>query len=181
VARDVVNLGEFQATSIAQIAERAGISRQGFYFYFQSKDELLAQLVSEVLYGSNTWAETRSDWVDPARSMRGHVADTVELWRQNPQIMLAAVELGPRLPAIRRQWEDIVHEYSALLVDLLVSATTIEALRNRQAARRMMVTIVWMIERNCYMHFVHDSDESDAQLTERLGDVYLRAFGVEEH
>jgi AcrR family transcriptional regulator len=178
VARDLVQRGEFQAISVAGIAERAGISRQGFYFYYQSKDELLGQLANELFSDSPQWGETPEDWRDPAKAMRGHVAAVIELWRENREIMRAAVEVGPRSPIVLKRWIEIVEGYAEFLVDLVVSATTIEALRDRAKAQRTILSILWMIERNCYVHFVHGSRESDDSLGERLGDIYIRAVGV---
>ena len=42
----------------------------------------------------------------------------------------------------------------------------------------MFVTLVWMLERTCYMHMVHGSDESDAVLAARLSDIFIRALGL---
>jgi TetR/AcrR family transcriptional regulator, ethionamide resistance regulator len=180
-ARDLVQRGEFQATPIGQIAQRAGVSRQGFYFYYQSKDELLAQLVTETLYASQPWRETLydEDWNEPAEFMRRVTAGTVAMWRRHREVLCAAVELAPRSAALLAHWSSAVEETADFLTDMVVSSTTIEALRDPDASRRMMVTLIWMIERNCYIHVFQGSDESDAALAERISDVWIRALGFE--
>jgi AcrR family transcriptional regulator len=181
VARELVQQGEFQATPIGTIAKRAGISRQGFYFYYQSKDELLAQLVTETLYSSMMWRETLydEDWSDPSESVRRLTASTVAMWRRHREVLCAAIELAPRSAAVSAHWSAAVEETADFLVDMIVSSTRIEALRDPDEARRMIATLIWTIERNCYMHVFQGSDESDSALAERVADVWIRSLGLE--
>jgi AcrR family transcriptional regulator len=180
-ARELLLEGEFQDTPIRQIAKQAGISRQGFYFYYQSKEELLAQLVTETLYGAQTWRESFSDAdrSDPAGEIRRIMAASVTNWRENREVLRAASEMAPRAPVILEHWTAVAEESADFLADMIVASTTIDGLRDRDAARRMLLTLVWMLERNCYMHMVHGSDESDAALSERLSDIFIRALGLE--
>jgi TetR/AcrR family transcriptional regulator, ethionamide resistance regulator len=180
-ARELLLEGEFQNTPIRQIAKQAGISRQGFYFYYQSKDELLAQLVTETLYGAQSWRESfpDADWSDPAGKIRRIIAASVTNWREHREVLGAASEMAPRAPVILEHWRAVAEESADFLADMVVASTTIDGLRDRDTARRMFVTLVWMLERNCYMHMVHGSDESDAALTERLSDIFIRALGLE--
>jgi AcrR family transcriptional regulator len=180
VAHALVEAGEFQAASIGQIAKRAGISRQGFYFYYQSKDELLAQLVTETLYSSQMWRETLYDWdaSDPSAAIRALVASTVAMWREHRAVLCAAIELAPRSEPVAAQWSAAVEETADFLVDLAVSATTIESLRDPDTARKTIASLIWMIERTSYMHVFRPSDESDAELAERISELWLRGLGV---
>jgi TetR/AcrR family transcriptional regulator, ethionamide resistance regulator len=180
-ASDLLLKGEFQNTPIRQIAKQAGISRQSFYFYYQSKAELLAQLVTETLYGAQSWRESISDadWSDPAGAIRRIIAASVSNWREHRDVLGAASEMAPRAPVILEHWRAVAEESADFLADHLVASTTIEGLRDRDAAQRMFVTLVWMLERNCYVHMVHGSDESDAALSERLSVIFIRALGLE--
>lgn len=181
VARGLVEEGVFQTTPIGQIAERASISRQGFYFYFNSKDELLAQLVTDTLLSSQRWRATMylegSD--DPAVGAREMIAVNVGAYRQNRELFRAAIELGPRTPAVMEHWIALVEETADFLADQTVAATTIEAFRDREEARSAIVALIWMIERNTYMHVLRPQDaESDEVFADRLADLYVRALGI---
>jgi TetR/AcrR family transcriptional regulator, ethionamide resistance regulator len=180
-ARELLLEGKFQNTPIREIAQQAGISRQGFYFYYQSKGELLAQLVTETLYGAQSWRESFSDadWSDPAGAIRRIMAASVSNWREQREVLGAASEMAPLEPVILEHWRAVAEESADFLADMIVASTTIDGLRDRDAARRMLVTLVWMLERNCYVHMVHGSDESDAALSERLSDIFIRALGLE--
>jgi TetR/AcrR family transcriptional regulator, ethionamide resistance regulator len=181
VARELVQSGEFQTASIGQIAKRAGISRPGFYFYYQSKDELLADLATETLHASHVWRDAlREDSsTAPVDIIHKLVISAMTMWRDHPEILRAAVEIGPGSPVIFGPWMATVENSGSFLVEMIVSGTTIAALREADAARRMMVTVIWMIERNCYIHFVHGSEESDATLAEKLTQTGTRALGLE--
>ena len=43
----------------------------------------------------------------------------------------------------------------------------------------MMVSLIWTLERNCYVHVTTPSDESDDALGARLNDILVRALGIE--
>ena len=180
-ASDLLLKGEFQRTPIREIAKQAGISRQGFYFYYESKDELLAQLVTETLYGAQTWRESFSDahWGEPAGAIRRIIAASVTNWREHREVLGAASEMAPRAPVILDHWKAVAEESADFIADIVVASTSFDELRDRDAARRMFVTLVWMLERNCYMHMVHGSDESDATLSERLSVIFIRALGLD--
>jgi AcrR family transcriptional regulator len=180
-ARDLLLKGEFRQTPIREIVEQAGISRQGFYFYYQSKDELLAQLVTETLYRGQVWRDfANSDWSDPAGTIRRVIAASVATWREQRAVLGAASEMAPRAPVILEHWRAVAEESGDFLADMIVASTSIEELRDSEAARRMFVTLVWMLERNCYIHMVHGSDvDSDAALSKRLSDIFIRALGLD--
>jgi TetR/AcrR family transcriptional regulator, ethionamide resistance regulator len=180
-ARDLVLSGEFHDTPIGQIAQRAGISRQSFYFYFKSKEELLAQLVTETLYAGQPWRETLygHDASDPAGVIRGMVLGTIAMWQRSPEILRGAVELGPRAPAVWSHWQAAVEETAEFHSELIVGSTRHEELRDHEAARRMMVSLIWTLERNCYMHVTAPGVETDDTLGARLSDILIRTLGLE--
>lgn len=180
-ARDLVLSGEFHDVPISQIVQRAGLSRQSFYFYFKSKDELLAQLVTETLYAGQPWRETLYDHdaSHPTEAIRAIVRGTIAMWQRHREILRGAVELGPRAPAVWAHWLAAVEETADFFGDLIVSSTKHEKLRDREAARRMMVSLIWTLERNCYMHVTIPGEETDDALAERLSDILNRALGLE--
>jgi AcrR family transcriptional regulator len=180
-ARELLLSGEFQKSPIRQIAKQAGISRQGFYFYYQSKEELLAQLVTETILRSQGWRESFSDadWSDPAGAIRRIITTSVTNWREQSEVLGAASEMAPRAPVILEHWREVGETSADFLADKLCAATTNEALRDRDETWNMLMVMMWMLERNCYMHMVHGTDESDEALAERLSMIYIRTFGLE--
>ena len=109
--------------------------------------------------------------------MRRIMASSVANWSEHRDVLRAASEMAARAPVIREHWAAVAEDSADFIADMIVSSTNIEALRDRDAARRMMVTLVWMLERNCYMHSVY-GNESDAALSERLSDICIRALGL---
>jgi AcrR family transcriptional regulator len=183
VAMELLRNGEFETTSIAEIARRADLSRQGFYFYYTSKDELLAQLVT------GPFAASKQDWIGaldrgeydvPSDILLLLVRQTAKLWAENLSAFRAAVETEPRSTVISEHWTERVRFGAERLAPLVVASTHDERLRDPVEATRMITTLIWMIERNFYMHFVHDSGhESDEALAERVGEICVRALKVD--
>jgi AcrR family transcriptional regulator len=181
VARELLLKGEFQQTPIREIAQQAGISRQSFYFYYQSKEELLAQLVTETIYRAQWWREgfSDADWSDPAGAIRRVIAASVDNWREQREVLGAASEMAPRAPVILDHWREVAEDSADFLADKLCAATRIDALRDRTEAWHTLMVLTWMLERNCYMQMMHGTDESDAALSERISAIYIRTFGLE--
>jgi AcrR family transcriptional regulator len=181
-ARALLLSGEFRTTPIREIAKAAGISRQGFYFYFKSKEELAAELVTEMLYRSQTWRATfyDDDRLSPADALRRVMTASVYGWRDNHVVLGAAIEMAARAPVITEHWIAVAEESADFLADLVVSETKIEALRERDAARRTIVSVIWALERSCYMHFVRGTDDdSDEALADRLTRILSAAVGFD--
>jgi TetR/AcrR family transcriptional regulator, ethionamide resistance regulator len=180
-ARLLLLSGDFQKTPIREIAKLAGISRQSFYFYYQSKEELLAQLVTETILRSQGWRESFSDadWSDPAAAIRRIVDASVTNWREQREVLGAASEMAPRAPVILDHWREAAEDSADFLVDKMCAATSIDSVRDREETWHLLMLMMWMLERNCYMHMVHGTDESDAAFSERISTVYIRTFGLE--
>jgi AcrR family transcriptional regulator len=183
VAGELLREGKFDATSIAEIARRAGLSRQGFYFYFASKDDVVAHLVSVLFATPNQqWAGAleRGEYEVASDILLLLIRETAALWVENLQAFRAAVETEPRSAVISEHWVERVRWCAELLTPLVVASTHDERLRDPAEARRMITTLVWMIERNNYMHFVHDSGhESDEAMVERVAEICVRALKVD--
>jgi AcrR family transcriptional regulator len=183
-ARALLLSGEFRSTPIREIAKAAGISRQGFYFYFKSKEELAAELVTETLYRSQTWRATfyDDDRPSPADAVRRVMTASVYGWRDNHVVLGAAIEMAARAPVITEHWIAVAEEAADFLVDLVVAETKIDAMRDRDAASRTIVSVIWALERNCYMHFVRRTDDgadSDEALADRLTRILCAAVGFD--
>ena len=70
----------FEATTVEQIAEAAGLSRRSFHRYFASKDDVLTAALEDsgakVASGIATRPETESPWLALRRGFDGLVAGT---------------------------------------------------------------------------------------------------------
>jgi len=185
VGERLLTEGTFNETPISAIAGEAGLSRPGFYFYFASKDELLAALVDQVLAEALTsWGtmldEPAEDPEELADLVRYLVRDSARLlWEQHQQVMCAAVELVPRVPLIREQWLRGVANSGETLAKLIVSHTHAPELRDPKRALVVGESVVWMFERSFYFLALEgcDSDDID-ELAATLAEAWIGAMGL---
>ena len=70
----------FEAVTVAEIMQAAGLTHGGFYGYFTSKDDLIAQALAEALANSSIRADDLAGyaaiqaWLDRVAAQTGHVA-----------------------------------------------------------------------------------------------------------
>jgi TetR/AcrR family transcriptional regulator, ethionamide resistance regulator len=175
--------GRFADVSVAQLAEEAGISRAGFYFYFASKDVLLASVVDRAVrdFNERIAADLAPDaGTSPAEQLRGSVFAAADLWWQHRTVLLASVELGTALPEVYQRTIDNIAVVAQPTVALLRRHGTVPEADDEEEATQLVMALILMSERN--LHHAMRERPSRAQLdalAERLARIWLRAFGLE--
>ena len=91
-ARELLATHRYADISVAAILAESGAAKGSFYFYFASKEDLLAALVREAVAGglgaAELWTGTAKT-ADPVQAVRDGVAAGAHLWRQqayHPQV-----------------------------------------------------------------------------------------------
>ncbi len=146
----------YQATSVADIAERAGVSLGTFYQYFRDRSDILSTLVRigvlELLRGN------QRPW-DPGRGRIGL-----------RRVIAAFVDAYVATAAFQSVWEEVTHveeDLATLRTDLarLFTNAVAQALSDAAAAdlvRRdldpaaMARALTSMVDRYCYLTYVFD-------------------------
>jgi TetR/AcrR family transcriptional regulator, ethionamide resistance regulator len=171
--------GEFADASVGQIAAAAGLSRPTFYFYFDSKEALLAQLVDRTvrdLVGrvTRTLAEGElAQQIPPA------LAATASIWRTHTEVMFAAVELAATVPEIGRLWSETIHETADLAAKTLRRDSPDPPPYDDETLRRIVRALTWAVERNFYILMRNNPTEHEiAQLEDDLGTIWQRTLGL---
>ncbi|MCV7135150.1 TetR/AcrR family transcriptional regulator [Mycobacterium hodleri] len=96
--------------TVETIATAAGITRGALYFYFGSKNDVLAALVQRTAAAVVAEIEDaeRSTPQDPREALRQGVSRTAASWAQHGAVMRAAVELSPGVPQIEAYWQGAI-------------------------------------------------------------------------
>jgi AcrR family transcriptional regulator len=96
--------------TVETIATAAGITRGALYFYFGSKNDVLAALVERTAASVVEAVERAqaSASNDPREALRDAVTQTARLWDERGAVMRAAVELAPVVPEIEASWQAAV-------------------------------------------------------------------------
>ena len=181
IGERLVTEGAYSKTPTSSIAAEAGLSRSGFYFYFASKDELLAELVGRTLGQAIERLAVSVEGLedDPRSLIRSVVQGSASMWVDHAPVLCAAVELVPRVPAIRHQWVQAVADFANPLAKLIVDRTKVPELRDERSARELAESLVWGFERNFYMMAIEGNDPDVHQrLVDTIAETWIRAMGL---
>ncbi|WP_199439973.1 TetR/AcrR family transcriptional regulator [Umezawaea beigongshangensis] len=167
--------------TIEDVANRAGITRPTFYFYFDSKYALLAALLERIVAvevdGTDRWWRARPDGVTPRQACERVHHDVLALWRRHAPVVREATEamsLDPQLHAVYTQ-----------IVDRFVAGASTHIVREREHGSAppgadpttLAATLVWMAERNLYAAVADLVPRvSDEQRVAAITDTWVRAI-----
>src|SRR3954465_5911895 len=93
--RELLAQRRFDDLSAPDILAAAGVSRASFYFYFESKHAVLAELVRDAVGAGHQAARP---WLEhpggppPAERLRQGITDGARLWREKAPVLRAIVE-----------------------------------------------------------------------------------------
>lgn len=174
--------GRFSAASISEIAEEAEISRAAFYFYFASKQALLATLIDEAVADFNDRILAvldADDFAEPADAVRATVEAAATLWWDHRTVLLAGAELGSAIPEVYERTMQNMAIVRRPTVELLRRHGRVPEANDPEDATRLVMILMLMTERN-FLDLVRGEPtiaERDI-LTDALTTVWLRAFGL---
>jgi AcrR family transcriptional regulator len=162
------------AMTVEAIATRAGITRGALYFYFGSKQEVLAALVARTIVSLSVSAQSAREDVGatPRELISSLVRNTAAAWRQHGTVMRAAVELSPAVPQIADLWTSTVEDTITSLTQLLERAG-VPTGRGPSGAPALARALCWMTERNFYWASVSGSPAALKRTTEACTAVWF--------
>ncbi len=181
-AARLLESGRFASASVSEIAEEAEISRAAFYFYFASKQALLASLIDEAVSDFNAEIVNLLDadrFAEPADAVRATVEAAAQLWWDHRTVLLASNELGFAIPEVYERGMQNFAIVRAPTVELLQRYGQVPEARNSDDATRLVMILMLMTERN-FLDLVRGEPTlaDRAALTDALATVWLRAFGL---
>lgn len=137
--------------TVETIATAAGITRGALYFYFASKNDVLAALVSRTAVSVAEAVDRAMAGApeDPREALREGVFETGRLWAEHGAVMRVAVELTPVVPAIEASWQAAVSATAGATRKLLVNAGVPDD-ESPVGAAALSAALVSMTERHFY-------------------------------
>ncbi|OHV45476.1 TetR family transcriptional regulator [Pseudofrankia sp. BMG5.36] len=146
----------FDAVSVIDIIRAAGVSKASFYFYFASKQAVLAELVRQAVRRGH---EAADPWVspdaagpsDPVEGLRQGVTDGARLWRENAGVLKAIVESWGSDDGLRALWLDQMNSFTDAAVTRIEADP--EALRHLGGVdvQATAAGLTWLGERLYYL------------------------------
>jgi len=164
--------------TVADLLRAAGVARGSFYFYFESKEgvvaALLERIVDEVHDASLPWLD-RGD-TEPRQALGAAIGGSLALWRRHAPVMRATVESLQTTPAIRDLWGAVLERFAT------ESATQIEKDRaaglapDGRPALSLAGALVAMNERSFYFAVADGEPEADGELAETLTSIWVSSI-----
>ena len=149
----------YDAMTVGDIAQGAGITRGALYFYFGSKQDVVTALVARTV--EHLWERSRvtARADDPRQAITAAMHRTVELWNEHGLVMRTAIDLSLTVPEIGELWSRTADLFITAITAVLERAG-IQPGSEPEQAPAMARALCWMIERSFY----HASQESRTNL-----------------
>ena len=165
------------AMTVESIANAAGINRATLYFYFRSKNDVLAALVERAVNELTSGVATsdRAAGSAGADAITEAIRRTALLWKTHGAVLRAAVDLTPSVETIAELWNRARTqvEQSCLAIVLPETADDDELADRLPAVIRALVA---MTEREFYTTFARDEDLDES--VDVLSLIWTRALDL---
>lgn len=175
-----------RTVSIDDLAKRAGISRSSFYFYFESKWQVLSALLSRVtadVFAASKLIFDRPAGMPPEAAIEHAVAEVVQVWERHGHVLREVGDAAATVPELQTQWNEILGQF----ID--AAAAAIE--RDRSAgiasqgppARSLAAALMWMGERNLGLMSSRSENAIPlADMVDTVTTVWLRTvFDIDQY
>ena len=170
----------YDATSVAQVIERAGSTKGGFYHHFASKDALLYEVYGDLITGQlEHMDEILARGLAPADTLRALILDLVETTAASTQRALVFWRELHRLGdehtaayrADRRRYHDAVRR--------LIRAGQATGAFSRAASADMVTFTIFGVINELPLWYRPNGRKKPAQLGAEIADFVLA--GLENH
>jgi TetR/AcrR family transcriptional regulator, ethionamide resistance regulator len=179
IAEGLLRDGGFEATSIADIAATADITRSAFYFYFASKEALLERLIETTLAEliDRRLGDLQERDKTPAERLHALLHGVAEMWVEHGVVLSAAAELAGSVPALFDRIAGVIASGVETLTPILAER---DPDADPEAVRETVSALLWMGERTFYVLARSDpSPEEYHALADRLFVIWVRAVGID--
>ena len=145
----------FADVAVADILAASGVSRASFYFYFESKYAVLAELARRAVGQGHDAAQpwlTRDAKEDPAATLRRGIAEGAHVWQRHAPVLRAVVENWRDDAELASLWVDLMNSYTEAAVARLEHDRRARPRgKNAVDIRQLVSALTWMGERLYYL------------------------------
>jgi TetR/AcrR family transcriptional regulator, ethionamide resistance regulator len=176
--RDLLGQHRFEQISVAGIIAAAGVSRASFYFYFPSKQAVLAELVRRAVDEGQRAAQP---WTggeqDPVEALRSGVRAGAALWKENAGVLTAIVESWGTDEQLRELWLHQMQTFTDAAVARIEADPDVLRHLNGLDVHAVAASLTWLGERLYYLAAanVPPFDDQDI-LVDTLTNAWIRTL-----
>lgn len=149
-AEELLGTIGYDAMTVADVAEGAGITRGALYFYFGSKQEVITALFARTVAVLHEKSRAASeDAASGAKAIDTAMRRTEDLWREHGVVMRTAIDLTATIPQIDTLWTETADIFIAAIKAIL-EHMGVPAGKRPDQSTALAEALCWMIERNFY-------------------------------
>ena len=152
--RELLETHRFADLSVATILSTSGAAKGSFYFYFASKEDLLAALVQEAvgaaLDAAENWTVVDSDR-DPIEALRAGTLAGAQLWRKHSAILRAIVEATGTDAPLDKMWRTQMDRFTQVALRRLDGDAEAAAWLVERDPLPIVTALTWLGERVYYL------------------------------
>jgi TetR/AcrR family transcriptional regulator, ethionamide resistance regulator len=142
----------FADLAVSEILTAAGVSRGSFYFYFDSKHDVLAELVRRAVSRGH---QAAAPWLarpdDQTAALRAGITAGAELWRASAPVLRAIVENWRTDPRLTALWLDQMQTFTdATVATISADPAAAQRLAGRDVPA-LASALTWLGERLYYL------------------------------
>ncbi|MGH1488240.1 MAG: TetR/AcrR family transcriptional regulator [Acidimicrobiales bacterium] len=164
----------FHPTSVSDIVGGVGVGKGVFYWYFESKEELLIEILRESLRNlRTTQAAAIADAKDPLQRLEAGIRASL-LWSANNSDVIRLVMFGwsqENFAGVLQKGRDILISDSARLIEQAIDLGQI-----MEGNPRMMASAIRAITDQLSQEYALGSDEIDDEMLETAVRMCLRGI-----
>lgn len=175
----------FADLSVAKILHASGTAKGSFYFYFASKEDLLAALVDDAvgsaLGAASNWTESRGE-TDPVSALRAGTVAGARLWQANAPVLRAIVEAAGTNADLDAQWRAQMARFTQSALDRIDRDERAQAWLAGRDPVPVVTALTWLGERVYYLAATDTPPFTDQDtVVETLTDAWsLALYGARE-
>lgn len=142
----------FADLAVSDILSAAGVSRGTFYFYFDSKQAVLEELVRRAVSQGHAAAEPwLANPADPAAALRTGITAGAELWQASAPVLRAIVENWRTDPRLTALWLEQMQTFTdATIAQITADPRARQNLAGQDIAA-VASALTWLGERLYYL------------------------------
>jgi TetR/AcrR family transcriptional regulator, ethionamide resistance regulator len=145
----------FGDLAVGDILTAAGVSRGSFYFYFDSKHDVLAELVRRAVTAGHAaakpWLAGPGGPTDPAAALRAGITAGAQLWQASAPVLRAIVENWRTDPRLEALWTEQMQTFTDATVAQINADPRARAHLAGQDLEALASALTWLGERLYYL------------------------------
>jgi TetR/AcrR family transcriptional regulator, ethionamide resistance regulator len=142
----------FTDLAVSDILDAAGISRGSFYFYFDSKQAVLGELVRRAVAQGHTAA---APWLagpaDPVAALRTGTAAGAQLWQASAPVLRAIVENWRTDPRLTALWLEQMQSFTDATIAQITADPRAQISLTGHDTEAIAGALTWLSERLYYL------------------------------